>query len=114
MSISEQVRQEVEVEVEQPKIEAPKPKIYATPDDIPELNWYGKLAAGGLTIGAGLLMTAASLAFINYARSENPALLLIPVAGVASILATWVNSRKNTLPGYVGLSEKENNDLPPV
>lgn len=109
MSISELVRKETE-EVKEVTIVAPKPKIYATPEDLPELGWWGKIAAGGITVGAGLLMTVVSLTFINYARSENPALFLIPAVGAALFLARGVDARRDSK-AWCDLSNKANNDV---
>src|SRR3989338_2373743 len=111
MSISEMVRNEV-TEVEEQVIEVPKIKKFATVEDIPSLSWYEKIAAGGLALGAGALSLGASLGFINYTRTENPALFLIPAAVTALYLAGGVDYKKTGKNGNI--SEKDNNNLPPV
>jgi len=110
MSISELER--IEIEETQTEIEVPKPKRFATVEDIPSLNWYEKIAAGGLTVGAGLLSISASLAFINYARTENPVLFLIPAAATALYLAGGADFRRTGKNGNI--SEESNDNSPPV
>ena len=111
MSISEMVRNEV-TEVEEQVIEVPKIKKFATVEDIPSLSWYEKIAAGGLALGAGALSLGASLGFINYTRSENPILFLIPAAATALYLAGGVDYKMTGKNGNI--SENSNNNLPPV